>query len=424
MQNMITISNDSSEVSKIEATIQNDNLTIQEQIRTLQQTIKKLKNDMYNSNKNESINYGSDNNKCNSNNEDKFKFSFNDVKGKCEEKDKEKATVYSNSNNKKHFYQENMNKIRKEKQLLAEMTQFKRDLTTNKDNSYFKRKLIENEDNNYNNNININNDMKTITSNSNYNYNENNSNNINNNNINIINSPTNSVPFSLESITNSDEIETLLSLHRNTPKQTCNVIQPINPQGSMHNNNRNNNNVNPNLISTNQNPMLFIEDLSHTIKEPKSSSIRSYRTSSIPNKHSTKHANISTYKANVVSSEINTNRNVHKRNKSFMFKTHNTSNSSMRINNNNNISPFKIKPNHNISSYNSKYNYNKTVQTYLNEISKLKSEVSRLQKENALLKEELSSEQTQHSHYRQLTEDMINYYNNTKLKKQKHFYSK
>ena len=110
-----------------------------------------------------------------------------------------------------------------------------------------------------------------------------------------------------------------------------------------------------------------------------------------------------------------------------MFKTNNTSNSSIRINNNNynNISPFKIKPNnHNISSYDSKYNYNKTVQTYLNEISKLKSEVSKLQKENALLKEELLSEQTQHSHYRQLTEDMINYYNTTKLKKQKHFYSK
>jgi cell shape-determining protein MreC len=109
-----------------------------------------------------------------------------------------------------------------------------------------------------------------------------------------------------------------------------------------------------------------------------------------------------------------------------MCKTNNTSNSSIRINynNNNNISPFKIKPNHNISSYNSKYNYNKTVQTYLNEISKLKSEVSKLQKENALLKEELLSEQTQHSHYRQLTEDMINYYNTTKLKKQKHFYSK
>jgi hypothetical protein len=381
---------------------------------------------MYNSNKNESINYGGDNNKCNSNNEDKFKFSFNDAKGKCEEKgkDKEKVAVYNNSDNKRHFYQENMNKIRKEKQLLAEMTQFKRDLNTNKDNSYFKRKLIENEDNNYNN-ININNDMKTITSNSNYNYNENNSNNINNNNINIINSPTNSVPFSLESITNSDEIETLLSLHRNTPKQIHNITPSIiNPQGSIHNNNRNNNNkVNPNLISNNQNPMLFIEDLSHTIKESKSSTIRSYRTSSIPNKHSVKHANISTYKANIVSSEMNTNRNVHKRNKSFMFKTHNTSNSSIHINNNN-ISPFKIKPNHNISSYNSKYNYNKTVQTYLNEISKLKSEVSKLQKENALLKEELLSEQTQHSHYRQLTEDMITYYNTTKLKKQKHFYSK
>jgi hypothetical protein len=306
MQNTISISNDSSELSKIEATIQNDNLTIQEQIRTLQQTIKKLKNDMYNSNKNESINYGSDNNKCNSNNEDKFKFSFNDVKGKCEEKDKEKATVYSNSNNKKHFYQENMNKIRKEKQLLAEMTQFKKDLNTNKDNSYFQRKLIENEENNYNNNNNTNNDMKTITSNSNYNYNENNNNNHNNNNINIINSPTNSVPFSLESITNSDEIETLLSLHRNTPKQIHNITPPVtNPQGSIHNNNRNNNNkVNPNLISNNQNPMLFIEDLSHTIKESKSSTIRSYRTSSIPNKHTTRYANISTYKANVVSSEI------------------------------------------------------------------------------------------------------------------------
>ena len=310
-----------------------------------------------------------------------------------------------------------MNKIRKEKQLLAEMTQFKRDLTTNKDNSYFKRKLIENEDNNYNNNNNISNDMKTITSNSNYN-------NINNN-INIINSPTNSVPFSLESITNSDEIETLLSLRRNTPKQIHNITPPItNPQGSIHNNNSK---VNPNLISNNQNPMLFIEDLSHTIKEPKSSTIRSYRTSSIPNKHTNRHTNISTYKANVVSSEITTNRNIHRRNKSFMFKTNNTSNSSIRINNNNynNISPFKIKPNnHNISSYNSKYNYNKTVQTYLNEISKLKSEVSKLQKENALLKEELLSEQTQHSHYRQLTEDMINYYNTTKLKKQKHFYSK
>ena len=415
MQNMISISNDSSEVSKIEASIQNDNLTIQEQIRTLQQTIKKLKNDMYSSNKNESINYNNDN-KWNSNNEDKFKFSFNDAEGKCEEKEKDKIQMYNNSNNKRHFYQENMNKIRKEKQLLAEMTQFKKDLNTNKDNSFFKRKLIENEDNNCINNNNINNDMKTITSNSNYNEIN------NNNNINIINSPTNSVPFSLESITNSDEIETLLSLHRNTPKQTHNIIQPTNQQGSMHNNDRNNNKANPNLISANQNPMLFIEDLSHTIKEPKSSSIRSYRTSSIPNKHSTKHANISTYKANVVSSEINTNRNVHKRNKSFMFKTRN---SSMRINNNNNnISPCKIKPHHNISSYNSKYNYNKTVQTYLNEISKLKSEVSRLQKENALLKEELSSEQTQHSHYRQLTEDMINYYNNTKLKKQKHFYSK
>jgi hypothetical protein len=416
MQNMISISNDSSEVSKIEATIQNDNLTIQEQIRTLQQTIKKLKNDMYNSNKNESINYGGDNNKCNSNNEDKFKFSFNDAKGKCEEKgkDKEKAAVYNNSNNKRHFYQENMNKIRKEKQLLAEMTQFKRDLNTNKDNSYFKRKLIENEDNNNNyNNNNINNDIKTITSNSNY--------NTINNNINIINSPTNSVPFSLESITNSDEIETLLSLHRSTPKQIHNITPPItNLQSSIHNNNSK---VNPNLISNNQNPMLFIEDLSHTIKESKSSTIRSYRTSSIPNKHTTRNANISTYKANVVSSEISTNRNVHKRNKSFMFKTNNTSNSSIRINNN--ISPFKIKHNnHNISSYNSKYNYNKTVQTYLNEISKLKSEVSKLQKENALLKEELLSEQTQHSHYRQLTEDMINYYNTTKLKKQKHFYSK
>ena len=81
------------------------------------------------------------------------------------------------------------------------------------------------------------------------------------------NSPTNSVPFSLESITNSDEIETLLSLHRNTPKQIHNITPPItNLQSSIHNNNSK---VNPNLISNNQNPMLFIEDLSHTIKESK-----------------------------------------------------------------------------------------------------------------------------------------------------------
>lgn len=143
-----------------EEQLERDNLTIKEQISSLQLTIKKLKNDMLNSNQNknkkiasspakknykEDNEYNSDNreqynnilvDKNKNNNQinitksekENFKFSFNDTKKQEQKIKPEYGNMINNLKPKKNFYQENLQKIRKEKQLLAQMESFKSEM--------------------------------------------------------------------------------------------------------------------------------------------------------------------------------------------------------------------------------------------------------------------------------------------------------
>lgn len=104
-----------------EKQLMKDNLTIKEQIANLQKTISRLKNDMIVSEKNENKHISANKLFKEDNNCD-LKFSFNQAK-KIRESKEEAAQPAK----KKNFYIENMNKIRKEKQILSEMNNFKKE---------------------------------------------------------------------------------------------------------------------------------------------------------------------------------------------------------------------------------------------------------------------------------------------------------
>ena len=104
-----------------EKQLMKDNLTIKEQIANLQKTISRLKNDMIVSEKNENKHISANKLFKEDNNCD-LKFSFNQAK-KIRESKEESAQPAK----KKNFYIENMNKIRKEKQILSEMNNFKKE---------------------------------------------------------------------------------------------------------------------------------------------------------------------------------------------------------------------------------------------------------------------------------------------------------
>lgn len=98
-----------------------DNLTIKEQIANLQSTISKLKNDMIASEQKNEIKHIPNNKqfKEDNDNNNELKFSFNQARKKIEDN--------SQMSKKKNFYMENLNKIRKEKKILNEMNNFKKE---------------------------------------------------------------------------------------------------------------------------------------------------------------------------------------------------------------------------------------------------------------------------------------------------------
>lgn len=105
-----------------ERQLMKDNLTIKEQIANLQKTISRLKNDMIVSEqKNEIKPINKQFKEDNENNSD-LKFSFNQAK-----KIRESKEELAQPAKKKNFYIENMNKIRKEKKILSEMNNFKKE---------------------------------------------------------------------------------------------------------------------------------------------------------------------------------------------------------------------------------------------------------------------------------------------------------
>ena len=104
-----------------EKQLMKDNLTIKEQIANLQKTISRLKNDMIVSEKNENKHISANKLFKEDNNCD-LKFSFNQAK-----KIRESKEEVAQPAKKKNFYIENMNKIRKEKQILSEMNNFKKE---------------------------------------------------------------------------------------------------------------------------------------------------------------------------------------------------------------------------------------------------------------------------------------------------------